>query len=150
MKTPFTVRIAIVLFALLIMVAGFLEADLVLHAPEASSNGPEAGKEVSVTVLLRNFRYVPEEIRIPAGTRVVFLNEDEVAHNVVHVAGQRVGAAPSAFESPVLQPGDQWSFVFTEPGEYSFICTVSAHQLMGMVGKIIVEEFPRVADGFSR
>src|SRR5690606_39977246 len=64
-------------------------------------------------------------------------------------AGQRVGTAPSLFESPVLQPGEQWSFVFTEPGEYSFLCTVSAHQLMGMVGRIIVEELPPVANSAS-
>ena len=145
MSTSFTVRIAIILFALLIMVAGFLEADLIVERPGEPSSAPEA-QEVAVTVVMRNFRYVPEEIRVPVGTRVVFVNEDEVPHNVVHTAGERVGAAPSVFESPVLQPGDQWSFVFTEPGEYSFLCTVSAHQLMGMVGKIIVEEFPRVVN----
>ena len=148
MSTSSTARIAIILFALLAMVVGFLEADRVVHWPDESSSAPEA-QEVAVTVVMRNFRYVPEEIRVPVGTRVVFVNEDEVPHNVVHSAGQRVGTAPSLFESPVLQPGEQWSFVFTEPGEYSFLCTVSAHQLMGMVGRIIVEELPPVANSAS-
>src|SRR5690606_40417098 len=82
------------LFALLAMVVGFLEADRVVHWPDESSSAPEA-QEVAVTVVMRNFRYVPEELRIPAGTRAVVVDEAEGPHNDVPGAGQRLRAPPS-------------------------------------------------------
>lgn len=140
MLSRVTTRVLLVTAVLLAILVGWLELQHSLRREDATSTAADHETDGTVTVVLRNLRYQPDEVRIRPGTRVVFTNEDEVAHNVVHSASQRVGAAPAAFESPVLNPGDSWSFVFSEPGEYSFLCTVSGHQLMGMVGKIIVQD----------
>lgn len=104
-------------------------------ADDAKGDGRE-----TVYVNIRNFRFTPSDIVVPVGTRVVFVNEDEVEHNILQSDARRVGAEPPLFESPVLAPGQQWGFVFTQPGEYPIVCTVNGHQLMGMVGRIIVTE----------
>lgn len=96
----------------------------------------------TVYVDIRNFRFNPSDIVVPVGTRVVFINQDSVEHNILQSGTRRVGAEPPLFESPVLDTGQQWGFVFTQPGEYPIVCTVNGHQLMGMVGRIVVTERP--------
>lgn len=105
------------------------------EAAEAVLGGP--GEEVEIHI--DNFRFHPGEVRVRAGTRIVFINEDSVEHNVLQSTGHRIGADKASFESPILGIGQRWSKVFSEPGEYPIICTVDGHQLMGMVGTIIVE-----------
>lgn len=108
-----------------VVVAG--EADGLLGGP---------GQEVIVNI--RNFRFVPGDLRIRRGTKVVFVNEDDVEHNIIQSSAHRIGAQPTLFESPILATGQRWSKVFNEPGEYPIVCTVDGHQLMGMVGTIVV------------
>lgn len=108
-------------------------------APEAVDaaevlGGP--GQQVEINI--RNFRFNPGEIRVRQGTRIVFVNEDPVEHNIIQSSTHRIGAGPASFESPVLAGGQRWGKVFNEPGEYPIICTVDGHQLMGMVGTIVV------------
>lgn len=104
----------------------------------ASDDQRAADQRETVYVNIRNFRFHPGDLEIAAGTRVVFVNEDDVEHNVVQTSTRRVGAEPPLFESPVLEQGDRWAFIFERAGEYPIICTVDAHQLMGMVGRIVV------------
>lgn len=139
MLTQTTVRVLLLAAALAVLLVGCLEGEQ-LRRPDPAPAAAEADQDGTITIVLRNLRFLPDELRIRPGTRVVFANQDGLAHNVVHGASSRVGAPPPLFESPVLNPGDTWSYVFTEPGEYPILCTVGGHQLMGMVGKIIVEE----------
>lgn len=97
------------------------------------------GRE-TVRIDIRNFRFHPSDVQIRTGTRVVFANEDDVAHNIVQTSSHRVGVGPALFESPVLDTGQEWSFVFDKAGEYPIICTVGGHQLMGMQGRIVVSD----------
>lgn len=109
-------------------------------APGVSASSPSTvgGEGEVVEVHIRNFRFHPAELRVKPGTRVVFINEDVVEHNVLQSSGHRIGAGRASFESPILAVGQRWSKVFTEPGEYPIVCTVDGHQLMGMVGTIVV------------
>lgn len=92
----------------------------------------------TVYVNIRNFRFHPADIVVPVGTRLVFVNEDDVDHNIMQSGSRRIGVEPPLFESPILSSGQQWSIVLTQPGEYPIVCTVGGHQLMGMVGRIVV------------
>lgn len=102
------------------------------------TDNKSADDRETLYVNIRNFRFHPADIVVPVGTRVVFVNEDDVDHNIVQSGVRRIGAEPPLFESPILSTGQQWGFVFTQPGEYPIVCTVGGHQLMGMVGRIIV------------
>lgn len=134
------------------MFAGFVVGILLIattllvawdHAgPEAGGNDASAalgGPGETIEVSIRNFRFNPGEMRIKRGTRVVFVNYDDVEHNIIQSSDHRIGAGPASFESPILLGGQRWGKVFTEPGVYPIVCTVDGHQLMGMVGSIIVE-----------
>lgn len=100
----------------------------------------ESAAQETVYINIRNFRFHPADIEVRTGTRVVFVNEDDVEHNIMQADSHRVGAEPTLFESPVLKLGQQWAFVFNEAGEYPIICTVGGHSLMGMQGRIVVSD----------
>lgn len=134
------------LILLALTVAGCLDPS---HSEQRSSGGGtrivgvEAGAadleaRETVRIDIRNFRFHPGDVEVRTGTRVVFVNEDDVAHNIVQTSSHRVGVGPALFESPILDAGQEWSFVFDRAGEYPIICTVDAHQLMGMQGRIVV------------
>lgn len=80
----------------------------------------------------------PCEIRIKAGTTVVWTNDDVVAHDVTFVDGPE---KPKSGAPGTLQPGQTWSYKFEKAGTYEFHCAIH-HPLMhkpGVSPKLIVE-----------
>ena len=59
--------------------------------------------------------YDPAVIRIKAGTTVMWMNDDVVAHTVT--------ADDGSFDSGFLNPGQSWSFTFDKAGTYAYHCT---------------------------
>lgn len=91
----------------------------------AAPVGAAAG---SRAVDIRNFAFVPAEITVPAGTRVVWTNRDDEAHVVV--------STTAAFkQSGALDTGDQYALVFDQPGSYPYFCAI--HPMMR--GLVIVQ-----------
>ncbi len=93
-------------------------------APGAEINPQETGAQV---ILIKSFAFAPEEIKVKAGTEVTWRNEDSVSHTVVSDSGD--------FESSTLRKGEEFSFTFSEAGEYSYHCGIHP----SMKGKVIVE-----------
>jgi plastocyanin len=81
----------------------------------------------ATAVGIDNFSFTPKEITIAKGTTVTWVNHDDVPHTVVN--GDKV------FRSKALDTDDQFSFTFTEPGTYTYFCSV--HPMM--TGKVIVK-----------
>jgi plastocyanin len=79
-----------------------------------------------VTVGIDNFAFTPAEITVKAGTKVVFVNHDDIPHNVV--------AQEIKLHSKALDTDDSFSFVFDKPGEVVYFCGL--HPMMK--GKITV------------
>ena len=77
-------------------------------------------------VTIRNFAFGPQVVTVKLGTTVHWTNRDSEAHTVTGDTG--------AFNSPVLQPGAGYSFMFTKPGTYSYHCTIHPF----MTGKVVV------------
>jgi copper-containing nitrite reductase len=95
------------------------------------------------TVGMTDMGFVPTAITVNVGTQVVWKNSSQVIHNVVDDASKALsridvklpsGARP--FDSGLLQPGQSFARVFTEPGTYSYVCTL--HEGSGMKGVVIV------------
>lgn len=91
-----------------------------------------------VVIEMIGLRFSPAEIEVEPGTQVVFVNADRMAHNVVH--GVPREDIDPLFESPTLRGGQKWAYVFDEPGEYPYMCTIASHHLQGMVGRITVRD----------
>jgi plastocyanin len=97
-------------------------AGLLLH-PGGMVNAAEV-REVEID----NYSFSPGDLTVPAGTTVTWINHDETPHTVV-AAGD-----PRAFRSGGLDTDDKFSFTFTKPGIYTYLCTVHPY----MTGKVLV------------
>ncbi len=81
----------------------------------------------SVEVRIDNFTFMPETITVTPGTKVTWINRDDVPHTATSVT--------KAFASPALDTDDKFSFTFTQPGTFPYFCAVHPH----MTGQIIVK-----------
>ena len=84
-----------------------------------------------VEIEIKNWKFYPEEIIISPGTTIVWVNNDSVPHKPV--------AYDRIFYSSRLEPGDKYSFTFTNAGEHRYFDAVFPKSGRG---KIIVKEEP--------
>lgn len=74
-----------------------------------------------------------------AGTTVTWTNQDSVQHTVTSADRISVGAnVTSLFDSGLFSQGQTFSFAFTKPGTYFYVCTIHANQA-AMHGEVIVQ-----------
>ena len=75
-----------------------------------------------------NFSFMPPLLKVRRGTKVTWVNGDDVPHLIVNVQ-QRFKA------SPVLDTGQRYATTLTAPGTYDYFCSIHPK----MTGKIVVE-----------
>lgn len=80
----------------------------------------------SSTVSIQNTSFSPSTLNIPGGTTVMWVNNDNVEHEVVSDNG--------VFDSGVLSPGESFNFTFTEAGDYPYHCSLHP----SLIGIIVV------------
>jgi plastocyanin len=80
-------------------------------------------------VTIDNFTFDPPTLTIPRGTKVTWLNHDDVPHTATS------SASPRAFDSKALDTDDKFSFVFQTPGTYSYFCAIHPHMTASIVVK---------------
>ena len=84
----------------------------------------------TVTVDMKDIKYVPKDVTVKAGTTVKWTNSDEVPHTVTKESG------PGAeFDSGNIDGGGEFEHVFEEPGKVDYVCTVHP----GQDGTVTVE-----------
>jgi plastocyanin len=102
-----------------------LAAFLWIGHPPRYARAAETSAEASVKI--DNFAFVPANLTVPAGTKVVWRNDDDIPHLVVADDNK-------AFRSAALDTGDTFSFTFAAPGSYAYFCALHPH----MQGTIVV------------
>ena len=65
------------------------------------------------TVLIKGFTFVPQQLEVRAGDRVIWKNDDIVPHTAT---------AKNSFDSKELGPQQSWSYVANRKGTYPFMC----------------------------
>jgi plastocyanin len=80
-------------------------------------------------IAIDNFRFSPRELTVTVGTKVTWVNNDDVPHTATSTA------KPRSFDSHTLDTDGKFSHVFTTPGTYDYFCAVHPH----MTGRIIVK-----------
>jgi len=93
-----------------------------LAVPDSAQASVGSEAEVQID----NFTFSPGAINVKAGTRVIWINHDDIPHTVDSTEGK--------FRSGALDTDDKFEFRFVQPGEYPFYCRIHPK----MVGKIIV------------
>ena len=83
-----------------------------------------ASGETQLTI--DNFTFKPDAVTVPVGTRIVWVNDDDIPHSIVETTGK--------FHSPALDTEDKFSFTFDKAGSYEYFCGLHPH----MKGKVVV------------
>lgn len=105
---------------------------LISCSPHTGSYADEPRTE---TVEIKLFSYNPEVLKIPAGTKVVWINRDQIEHSVTH--GTPENKKDKILDSGFFTKGEKYEFVFEEPGEYRYFC--NRHNSMKGVVKVVAE-----------
>jgi plastocyanin len=95
-------------------------------AASAKTAASDTGQSVA-QVTIDNFSFTPQEIKVKAGTTIIWTNRDDIPHTVV--------STDSLFKSKTLDTDDKFTTTFGKPGTYSYFCSIHPK----MTGKVIVE-----------
>ena len=95
---------------------------------EMPINTPSSSEIKEITVIGKNFSFVPSVITVKSGDKVKinFQNEAGIPHNLT-IEG--LGIKTETFSE----------FTAPAPGTYTFYCSVPGHREAGMKGQLIVE-----------
>jgi len=96
-------------------------------APSAAGAARPGADEKQIVI--DNFTFDPPTLTVPVGTKVTWINHDDVPHTATSTA------KPRSFQSGTLDTDGQFAHVFTAPGTYEYFCAVHPK----MTGKIIVK-----------
>ncbi|HEY1447899.1 MAG TPA: cupredoxin family copper-binding protein [Caulobacteraceae bacterium] len=83
-------------------------------------------KPAGAAIVIKNFDFSPMTVTVPVGGQVTWTNKDGEIHTVVGLDG--------SFRSGGLDQDDSFTFRFTKPGTYAYVCSVHPR----MKGQIIV------------
>jgi len=103
--------------------------DATANAPASRVSAAKAGSKPN-QISIVNFKYVPDTLTVPAGTTVTWTNQDDMPHTVTSTV------KPRALDSEALDTDARFSYVFTEPGTYNYLCAIHPK----MAGRVIVEK----------
>jgi amicyanin len=91
-------------------------------ATTADSPAPQGATAVTIT----DFKFNPATLTVPVGATVTWTNQDEEPHTVA--------AKDGSFHSPGMDTHATYSFTFTTPGSYDYICSIHPF----MTGTVVV------------
>jgi plastocyanin/uncharacterized membrane protein YozB (DUF420 family) len=104
----------------------------VVQAPSLTDVTQDAGEPLSVTIHEDHFRFIPSQLTIPAGTTVIWVNDEQAKHTA--------SADDGRFDSGDQALGVRYAYTFTEPGTYTYYCRYHGDiGGVGMAGTVVVE-----------
>jgi plastocyanin len=80
-------------------------------------------------VVIDNFTFNPPQLTVAVGTKVTWVNRDDVPHTATSTS------KPRNIDSGTLDTDDKFSHLFTAPGTYEYFCAVHPK----MIARIIVK-----------
>jgi plastocyanin len=87
----------------------------------------KGGSGGTPTVVMKAYQYMPQTVRVKAGTTMHFYNDDPIDHTIT--------TPDLTGDSGRLNKGQSYEIRLDAPGEYDFFCTLHANMRM----KIVVE-----------
>jgi len=86
------------------------------------------GLGIKTDVEIKDFTFNPGTTTIPAGTTVIWTNNDSTDHTVESTSGNEL-------DSGIIAPGETFAHIFNDPGTYEYHCSLHTT----MVGSIVVK-----------
>lgn len=126
-KTPAIIAAVVVVIVALVAVIAMSGNDDSMSSMDISQNGSSSSTSNGATevpadavatnvVEITDFKFMPENIKVKVGDTVTWTNNDTVRHNVAGVDNELP-------EGPLLSQGETYTYTFTKPGVYNYICT---------------------------
>ena len=81
-----------------------------------AAGGTPIARPALNAVNIANLAFGPASLRVTVGSTVTWTNRDQIAHTV--------SDTQDGISSPVLNQNQTYSFTFTKPGTYHYICTI--------------------------
>jgi plastocyanin len=78
-------------------------------------------------IVIENFSFKPATLTVKAGTKVTWVNRDDVPHTATDT--------DKRFNSGALDTDDHFSFTFEKPGTYDYFCALHPK----MTGRVVVK-----------
>ncbi|QUQ62968.1 cupredoxin domain-containing protein [Kutzneria sp. CA-103260] len=69
-------------------------------------------------VTMAQYAFAPAALTVHVGDTITWTNQDQAPHDVTTTSG------PVSVHSPTLSTGQSWTYTFTQPGAYSYICSI--------------------------
>ena len=82
----------------------------------------------NMRITMIDYAFEPAEQTITVGDSITWQNDGQEVHNLFDLGG--------TWESPALNGGQTYTFTFTTPGTYTYVCSIHS----GMLGTISVVE----------
>jgi plastocyanin len=86
-------------------------------APQTQSGGSTGKATGATTVTIKGFAFTPATVHVTAGTKITFVNEDSVDHDVTATSG-------ASFKSPLFGKGGHYVVTADKAGTIDYVCTV--------------------------
>jgi plastocyanin len=96
------------------------------NAPSSSKATSAVAESKTDTVEIKEMKFQPAVLTVPAGGTIVFINKDMVTHDITEEATR-------AWSSNLLPPGKSWTMIADKSANY--FCSIHAV----MKGKIVVK-----------
>jgi amicyanin len=100
-----------------------------MQSPPASASATTAdspAQQGGTAVAITDFKFNPATLTVPVGSTVTWTNQDEEPHTIA--------AKDGSFHSPGMDTHGTYSFTFTTPGSYDYICSIHPF----MTGTVVV------------
>jgi len=103
--------------------------DMPAHAAKRGNPDKPAKAPAANQIVIDNFAFAPNELTVPIGAEVTWVNHDDVPHTATSTT------KPKTFDSGTLDTDQTYSHAFTKAGEYEYFCAVHPK----MTGRIVVK-----------
>jgi plastocyanin len=106
-------------------------AVIVLDGPSgsASTSAGAGQKAVSAdTIVISDFKFMPEAVEVKTGAKVTFVNKDSAPHTATEHDNK-------AFDTGILKKGDKKVVTLSKAGDFSYICDL--HPFMKATIKVV-------------
>jgi plastocyanin len=109
----------------------------------AGASSPQIASAKGRTVVLKSLMFMPRTLHVKVGTTVTWRSAEPITHTVTsgevtgvdETSGLRSGQMPDGlFKHTLTGSGDTFSYTFTQPGSYSYYCSIH----LGMNAKVVV------------
>ncbi len=111
--------IVVVLGVTLVVATGVAFA---AHDDHSAGGGRAAGPPAAADAAqIKDFKFVPAAITVPAGTKITFTNQDSAPHTATS------GGSPNAdgvFDTGTLTKGQSRSVTLSEAGTFAYYCAL--------------------------